>query len=81
MSSTRLRNAQMNSSVKAVVERIMDLTEAKRLLTAREHSRSARIDIRNGIQEGLARQVPGLVAEVERLKAKIGELKKAIPKS
>ena len=45
----------------------MDLTEAKRLLIEKERSRSARIDIRYGIQDGLAKQVPALVAEFSLL--------------
>ena len=55
----------------------MDLTEAKRLLTEREHSRGGRIDIRYGIQEGLAKQVPGLVVEVERLRGELADAMKS----
>ena len=51
----------------------MDLTEAKRLLIEKERSRSARIDIRYGIQDGLAKQVPALVAEVEGLREQVAD--------
>ena len=48
----------------------MDLTEAKRLLSVRDECANDRIDIRSAIQRNLANQVPGLVAEVERLRAR-----------
>ncbi len=46
----------------------MDLTEVKRLIGEKDNCANDRIDIRNAIQRNLANQVPGLVAEVERLR-------------
>ena len=54
----------------------MDLTEAKRLIQQKHICASDRVDIRNAIQRNLANQVPGLVAEVERLRGELADAAK-----